>query len=320
MNNRSARLDNLRALLMLLVVFAHCLELFADGSLPYRVIYSFHMPAFVFLTGYFAREDASRIRPTLAVYLIFQTLYLLFDAHILGTGQPLQYTTPYWLLWYSLSMLLWQLLLLPFARCSRPRQLALTAGAFALALLCGYDQTVGYYLSLSRTIVFLPFFLLGFLARRTTRVRLAVQEGLPMPIALGAGAALGAVCLLLTLYLRRYPGLSAPQMFGSYSYAAYGYGAVTRAKLFVIALCFLAFLLIAVPGRRIPLFTRAGENTYPVFLLHGFIVRLLRHWGVFRFALPVNLILAAAVSIAALLALSALRLPRRRGNARVIGG
>ena len=316
MHERSPRLDTLRALLMLLVVFAHCLELFWDGSLVYRAIYSFHMPALIFLTGYFSQDDGSRVKRTLLIYLLFQTLYMLFDAHILGTGQALQYTTPYWLMWYSLAMVFWQLLLIPFARESRPRQLMLTGGAVLLALAAGYDQTVGYYASLSRTIVFLPFFLLGYMARRTPRVRAAVEQGLPLLPRIALCAVMAAVCAACVLYLRRYPGLSAPQMFGSYSYAAYGYDAVTRLKLYVIAGCFLALLLLLMPGGRIPLLSRAGENTYPVFLLHGFLVRWMKQTGLFRFSLPVNLILAALLSAVILLALSALRLPdrlRRRG-------
>ena len=310
MSKRSPRPDNLRALLMLLVVFAHCLELFWEGSLLYRAIYAFHMPAFVFLTGFFARPSTRRIGTTLGIYIAFQTLYLLFDAHILGTGAALQYTTPYWLLWYALSMHHWLLLLIPFSRQTKRRQLVLLALSVILALLCGYDASVGYTLSLSRTIVFLPFFLLGHLFSGEARLHAAVCEGPPRLIRLAGSAVMIAVCCAMVLYLRRYPGLSAPQMYGSYSYAAYGYGAVTRAKLFVIALCFLVLLLLAVPGVRIPLFTRAGENTLPVFLLHGFLLRLMRQYGVFRFSLPVNLALAAVLSLLILLLLSALRLPR----------
>lgn len=62
---RDYRLDRLRLLLMVLVVFGHLLELFPGAEKLYRVIYSFHMPAFLFLSGYFARLDLRRLWPQL---------------------------------------------------------------------------------------------------------------------------------------------------------------------------------------------------------------------------------------------------------------
>lgn len=62
MNQRSSRFDNLRALLILLVVFGHCQELI-QKNLLYRVIYSFHVPAFIFLSGYFRGQAFAESLP-----------------------------------------------------------------------------------------------------------------------------------------------------------------------------------------------------------------------------------------------------------------
>ena len=51
---RDYSLDNVRFVLIFSVVFAHLLEVctpFKGSSLIYKIIYSFHMPAFVFLFG-----------------------------------------------------------------------------------------------------------------------------------------------------------------------------------------------------------------------------------------------------------------------------
>lgn len=48
---RNFSLDNIRFILMLLVVYAHLLEIaspFMGSELIYKVIYSFHMPVFIF--------------------------------------------------------------------------------------------------------------------------------------------------------------------------------------------------------------------------------------------------------------------------------
>ena len=57
MKERDYGFDNSKLILIILVVFAHLLEIstknYGAKCDIYRVIYSFHMPAFVFLTGYF---------------------------------------------------------------------------------------------------------------------------------------------------------------------------------------------------------------------------------------------------------------------------
>ena len=164
-SQRDARFDNLKGILIFLVVFGHLLELVGGPAAAwlYRLIYSFHMPAFVFCSGWFARFDAERFfRRLLYPYLVYQTLYLLFDRLVLHGKAPLQYTTPYWLLWYLFSMMLWTLLL-PLIDGVKNSRAALP-GCLAAAMAAGFDPTIGYGMSLSRTLVLLPFFAAGHLA------------------------------------------------------------------------------------------------------------------------------------------------------------
>ena len=164
-SRRDARFDNLKGILIFLVVFGHLLELVGGPAAAwlYRLIYSFHMPAFVFCSGWFARFDAARFfRRLLYPYLVYQTLYLLFDRLVLHGDAPLQYTTPYWLLWYLFSMMLWTLLL-PLIDGAKSPKAALLA-CLAAALASGFDLSIGYSMSLSRTLVLLPFFAAGHLA------------------------------------------------------------------------------------------------------------------------------------------------------------
>jgi len=59
---RNSRLDGIKFFLIVLVVVGHCIEPsrysnVVSGNL-YSVIYSFHMPVFVFLSGYFAKVNS----------------------------------------------------------------------------------------------------------------------------------------------------------------------------------------------------------------------------------------------------------------------
>ena len=61
---RNAFFDNARVLLIFLVVFGHMLQPFIDGSRGlhtlYIWIYTFHMPAFILLSGFFAKGSGDK--------------------------------------------------------------------------------------------------------------------------------------------------------------------------------------------------------------------------------------------------------------------
>lgn len=91
-SRRDARFDNLKGILIFLVVFGHLLELVGGPAAAwlYRLIYSFHMPAFVFCSGWFARFDAAHF---------FRRLLLIVPKRPLPFAAALgQYTLPVFLL------------------------------------------------------------------------------------------------------------------------------------------------------------------------------------------------------------------------------
>ena len=60
---RSSYWDNIKGFLIILVVFAHCLYDFQDDALIGAIvksIYLFHMPAFIFVSGFFGKSERSR--------------------------------------------------------------------------------------------------------------------------------------------------------------------------------------------------------------------------------------------------------------------
>lgn len=97
---------NLRALLMYLVIYGHLIERRLGESpalqVQYRWIYAVHMPAFAFLSGLFCKQPESCRRQAgraLSVYLAAQ-----LAAVALLDQTP---WTPYWHLWYLLSLSMW---------------------------------------------------------------------------------------------------------------------------------------------------------------------------------------------------------------------
>ena len=272
---RHPGLDNMRGLLIFCVVLGHVLEIcppFRGSELLYRMIYSFHMSAFVFLSGYFAKFEPRRIlRSYLLPYLLFQALYILFLRHSLDLERKMQFTTPYWVLWYLLACVFYQLLIPFFGVGSGKTHLTYLIGAVLVALLAGYDSTVGYYATVSRFFVYLPWFLLGYYGHR-------YEDRLQQLLARHRDTLL-AICViligfsLLYLHLADFP---EDALFGSYPYEKKNYGLPDRLLFMLTALGWIGLLLRLFTGvlnRPVPLLTTLGRNTMPVFLLHGFVIK-----------------------------------------------
>ncbi len=268
---RKYKFDNIRFLLIFLVVYAHFMEL-APTRL-YYIIYSFHVPALLFVSGYFARFDRKKILLRIAVpYVLFQVLYILADNAIFvrDPATAMQFHQPYWLLWYLLVLLYDHILIPLFDVKGWPARCAVLAASVGLALLAGFDDSIGYDLSLSRFFVFLPFFIAGYYMGHPER-RETENNGLPagmrIPCALAAGAA-AAAC---AWYLWNRETLTNRMFYGSFAYKPGEYTIYTRAMLMFIAAVWIAFFLLAVPDRKIPIVSVCGRYTMPVYLLHGFL-------------------------------------------------
>lgn len=296
---REPGFDNLRFVLIFCVVFAHLAGMFPGrwASALYTVIYSFHMPAFLFLTGRFARfRPGKLLRHLVLPYFVFQTLYLLFDWFVLQDRQGtfrLYYTTPYGLMWYLMTASVFFLLLPMIGTERRSTALAVLGGAAVLALLIGFDASVSSYLSLSRIVVFFPFFAAGFYSAKVLDPAPVLQRMRKHKWLVGAvlaAAILGCEYLLLRMNVHRLT------LFGMCGYQVSDSSVAERLLLGVCACLWITALLLWVPNRRIPWLTAIGENTMAIYLLHGFVQKLLDKYEVFRFSQKINLVLALAIT------------------------
>ena len=304
MTKRVFRYDNAKFFLMFLVILGHLLECISGNftSVLYKAIYLFHMPAFIFLSGYFATFNAKRILGRMIIpYLVFQTIYLAFDAVVLEqhTGISLSYTTPYWLLWYLFVIVIYNLLI-PFWDTEKPQnQMIVLIASVILSLLAGYDRSIGYFLSLSRLITFAPFFLSGFYLRKHMasyeNSNFASSKCIPM---IRVTAVI--VCVAGIFYCWRVQ-LPSAALYGSYSYVDGGYSPVQKLLLLIIG-CAGIVCMHGISNTQIPIVSEIGKNTFPIYCLHGFAVRLLKKTHFFNHSEPVNLMLAVFLAAIMMLA------------------
>lgn len=111
---RDPYICNIKAFLIFLVVFGHAIEPYIDRpeiNIIYRLIYTFHMPLFVFVTGMSMknyRNCKNKFTGVLKMYLICQPLFLLYD--YLVNGNIGSIIKPYWHLWYLNALVLWSVM------------------------------------------------------------------------------------------------------------------------------------------------------------------------------------------------------------------
>ena len=305
---RDFAMDNIRFILIFLVVFAHLLELFSgkykSAMNLYIVIYSFHMPCFLFVTGWFARFRLKKLLRSLVLpYLMFQTLYLLFDYFVLKNqenGFTLQYTTPYWLLWYLLTVIFYYLLLPVLKTENKKKAAAVIILLTVLSIAAGFVPSIGRWLSLSRTIVFFPFFMSGYyLSNLFDRVRIRTFFRKYKALRIILFAAVMAACEFF--FLRS--GIHRSAFFGSFPYTSSGTNAGIRLLIGICAASAILLLFLIVPNRNLGLLTSIGQNTMAVYLLHGFIQRLLLKNQVMRYSVQIDMALALLMVCLILLAL-----------------
>lgn len=292
--------DNIRFLLIFLVVFAHFLKpgaSFKDSWLLYKVIYSFHMPALLFLFGYYVKYSSKRIVFRWVIpYFVFQTLYLLFDRFILNNDTSFQYTKPYWLLWYMLVCIFYQILIPIYENRCKKMQWIIWIISVLIALFVGYEKSVGYYMSLSRFFVFQPWFLLGFYCRKNSmldRWRSFKRSYLWLYI-------LSAVLAGVSVVFLFYEKVPNKLLYGSYAYSKIDSGIWMRAALIIIALNWIVFLFATLKlflKKRIFCITTIGQNTFPIFLLHGFLVKFISVYRVGLLDSPWKIVLISGITV-----------------------
>lgn len=231
------------------------------------------MPAFIFLFGYNIKYSPKKIVYRWCIpYVIFQSAYIFFVKFVLSGNVDFQFTTPYWLLWYMLVCIYYQLLLPLFDTDDKNKQIITVLCAFIISLFIGYEDSVGYYMSLSRFFVFQPWFLLGYYCKKNNLLeRLSLQPKRRFFVLFTSVA----IIIILIPYIHTIPnGL----LYGSYSYSK-GKGTLwMRAVVSMMSLSAILFLCVVMRprlSRKLALVTYIGQNTWPIFLLHGFVIKVI---------------------------------------------
>ncbi|MFJ8104580.1 acyltransferase family protein [Streptomyces sp. NPDC096132] len=280
---RDAFFDNAKYLAIVLVAVAHSWEPLKGDSrvlqAAYMIVYAFHMPAFIIVSGFFSRSfDGSPgrlkrlVSGVVVPYVVFETAYSLFKRYGDHTpGQEISLLDPYYLTWFLIALFIWRLTTPLWKALRHPLPVAL-----GIAVLASVSPDIGDDLDLQRVLQFLPFFVLG-LCLRPEHFRLVRRRSVRI-----AAVPVFAFALAFAWW-------AVPRMNGAWFYhrdsaqelgAPWWVGPVMQLALFGCSLLLTACFFSWVPGRTM-WFTALGAGTLYGYLLHGFLLKAAEYRGSF---------------------------------------
>ncbi|PFJ31875.1 acyltransferase family protein [Bacillus thuringiensis] len=266
--------DNAKFMLIFLVVLGHSIRPFVESNewinSLYVGIYFFHMPAFILVSGYFSKNFRKAghykklIIKLLLPYLVFETIYSLFISVVFHEKSESIFITPYWIMWFLVSLFCWHVLLFIFTKLPFPFILSVI-----IAVLAGYVDELGKDFSLLRTFTFFPFFFAGYLLQKHHFDYLKNKV-----IRFASGVFF--ISLFSFTYFSNNESLR--WLWASRSYSYYGYKGFEAAEyriiyLFVMFLACAAFFSLVTHKKTY--FSKLGAYTLYTYLLHGFWIRFL---------------------------------------------
>lgn len=301
MTERNYKYDNIRIFLMALVILGHLLYRVHNHTVTnfYLIIYSFHMPAFIFLTGLFAKWNFKKwISNYVYTYLVFQLLYPPFRYFIVHETEKLKFKPlhPNYTLWYLLCLIMFVPLVPLLAKLvdKKPRvRIACLVICIIAATLCGYITYNNKILSWRRYICYLPYFVAGYFVGHgewEQQIKARVlgffeQRPLVKKTVLTALVILAAFVVGFTKLIRR------SMYWNKFSYAQTKGNPMMFLGIVVIAFLWILWLSVMMPSKQIPVISTLGQRTYPIYLLHGFILKYLNYIHFFRFGTRINVLL-----------------------------
>lgn len=294
MRERLSYYDNIKGILIALVVIGHLLEpltrmplVNSFGFALADSIYLFHMPLFVFVTGLFSksvfRDGVYRSEVPIYYFTVCFLLYgaLVAEKALLGSAISVNFLTLNGRIPWYLMAAGFYVMGVPFF--SRIRPAFAIAGSIALAVLTGLVEGTNM-LSATRVITFLPYFLAGYYLDPKAIVAFKERFG----GAKGPSWFCLAFILVIVLEIAFFCMCDDAQktfffkmFYGKLSYEEALSDSGLHISLWLCmvvrlvhygAVCVVGIgLLAAIPTGFVPILTKAGKRSLQIYLLHPFV-------------------------------------------------
>lgn len=263
--------DNLKFILIFLVVLGHFVDFHTGNSLNMKriffYIYIFHMPLFIFISGLFSKKTINekrykKIFEYLILYLNMKILFFVVNL-LIKQKFTISFFAKGGLPWFILSII-WFHLLTIFLKKLDPKYLL----TFSIILACfvGYDASIADNFALSRTIIYYPFFLCGYYLDPAKVVSFCKQRKIQILSIIFIIISIILCFLLIKSIYQFRPLLTGRNPFfklGKYE----PYGCILRFLYYIGVSLFIISFISLTPTKE-TIASKLGQRSIQVYVLH----------------------------------------------------
>lgn len=298
--NRIFTLDNAKALLIFLVVFGHFCGLYINSKLFsyfYLFIYAFHMPAFLFISGYLSKkslDSESKHYKYLILFFIIFSLNCIVDVVVLK-NYNISIVNNSGLAWYALALFLYTIFTKHIKNYNAKVILFLI---ILVELLIGYDSNLENPFELFKILTFYPYFYLGYIFnyKKTGKMINNKKSKIFSILAISS--------LLILVYYLNNKGFFwnyAILETGIAPYAKYAYGKIEyffafRCLSYVVALILIFALFSLIPKKKL-FISKIGKNSLTIYVLHMPLLNIINYFILSRVHLSDETLLLLGVIV-----------------------
>lgn len=261
-------IDNIKVILIFLVVFNHIIafQLVKTEEVIRYIWYAitiFHMPAFVFISGYLSKKPQNvlkNVKNLLIPYILGYTL-TWYSEIWLEKSMDYELLRPTGTaMWYLLALLVYRLTIEAMGKLRFIVPLSII-----FALWAGTRPEFTTYLSASRIVVFFPFFVAGYLWKSDyiREIRKFVGKWVLIPVS--------AVLLWAIPHYMIGNDIGIAIFRGNHSYKLCGLtnteGIIIRLLMYLVSFLVIYTMLALIPDRKLPL-TYIGRHTMGIYFFH----------------------------------------------------
>ena len=304
MKQRIYKYDNVKALLIFLVVIGHMTTDYVSDSFLVRWttlwIYLFHMPAFIFISGLVHKRYITEERAALGIsgetrmrwdkvwgfFLCGYGLkvFLQLTRTLMGQNPTWHWIAEPGIPWYLFVMAEYEMLFYFMRKIDeKAKPWMMITGAFVLSAVIGYFPMIGDTFCLARMINFLPIYMIGYYMDMKT---------FPEMINKTKYRVVSAVIVIATILMcalgpwemyslrKLFTGRRSYAFLAEYFPAAMTWGWAMRLAAWAFAIVLSLAVIILVPDKKLGYITTIGSRTLNIYFWHRPVCYLFRKLAV----------------------------------------
>ena len=286
MKQRIALWDNLKLFLIFLVVLGHLANgYFSETPIlgPISlIIYTFHMPAFIFVSGLFSKKsiDGEKL-PGKKIFsyiiLYFMATIINYGVNLIFFGKKIEFDifSSKNMPWYMLALAIWYAI--TWAIKNVDSKYVLTV-SIVIACFAGYMTGETDFMIVLRLITFYPFFYAGYILDPEKIDKFSAKLPVKIFSALYL-AAFSVGCFVKFRFASKfYPLITGRQKFSNLGeYARYAYA---LRFLYYIGIGLMVLAVISLCPRKEFKITKCGGRSLQIYMFHRAILYILANAGI----------------------------------------